>query len=263
MKVRGALGHRGQGRDAAVHGVGVDEVFEGLVREHEEIVAPGGLGDRLELGRSEHAAGGVVGGVEEDRPRPRTDPRREVGARHGPPAERHADRRRSREADQGVVGDPARGGQQHLVARVETGPGRQRDALLDADGDDDLLRVGGDPVLVPELVRDRAAKVLEPGARAVGHVPVVFVERGTGLALDLGRGVELGRAGDEVEHVAARCAQALDAVTEVDRRRGREFAHAPGFPLRFQPALPQSDGGGGADGRSSNPPPRYSVSPER
>ena len=191
----GALGHRGQGRDAAMQGIGVDEVFEGLVRKHEEIVAPGGLGDHLDLGRTEHAAGGVVGRVEEYCPRSRGDPRREVGVRQhpaGPLAERHADRFRAREADQGVIGDPAGGEEQHLVARVEARLGRERDALLDPDGDDDLVRVGGDPVLAPELVRDRAAKVPEPRAQAVGHVPVVFLERGMGLAFDLGRGVELG-----------------------------------------------------------------------
>ena len=261
----GALGHAGQGRDAAVLRIGVDEVLEGLVREHEEVVAPGGVGDRLELGRPEDAAGGIVGRVEEDRPRPRGDPLREVGLRQhlvGPLVERHADGYRPREPDEGVVGDPARGEQQHLVARVEAGPGSERDALLDPDGDDDVVRVGGDPVLAPELVRDHAAKVLEPRAQAVGHVPVVFVDRGVGFALDLGRGVELGRAGDEVEHVVARRAQALDAVTEVDRRRGHELAHALRFPFRFQPALPQFDDGGVAGVPSWNPPPMYSVSPE-
>ena len=261
----GALGHAGEGRDAAVYGVRVDEVLEGLVREHEEIVAPGDRRDRPELGRPEHAAGGVVGGVEEDRPRPRGDARREVVPgqhRAASLAQRHADRLRSREPDEGVVGDPARSEEQHLVARVEAGLRRERDALLGSDGDDDVLRVGVDPVLPPELVRDHPAEVLEPGAQAVGHVPVVLVDRGVGLALDLDRGVELGGAGDEVEHVVARCAQALDAVTEVDRRRGHELAHALRFPFRFQPALPQSDGGRVAGGGASKPPPMYSVSPE-
>ena len=245
--------------------VRVDEVLEGLVREHEEVVAPGDRRDRLQLGRSEHAAGGIVGGVEEDRPRSRGDARREVGLRQhlaASHAERHADRLRPREPDEGVVGDPARGEEQHLVARVEARPGGERDALLGPDGDDEVVRVGVDPVLPPELVRDHPAKVFEPGAQAVGHVPVVFVDRGVGLALDLGRGVELGGAGDEVEHVAPRCAQALDAVTEVDRRGGHELAHALRFPFRFQPALPQSDDGGVAGGGASNPPPMYSVSPE-
>ena len=255
----------GRGGDAAMPRVRVDEVLEGLVREHEEIVAPGGAGDRVELGLPEDPARRIVRGVEENRPRPGGDPRREVvPGQHRPAsrAKRHADRLRPREPDEGVVGDPARGEEQHLVARVEAGLRRERDALLGPDGDDEVLRVGVDSVLPPKLVRDHPAQVLEPGAQAVGHVPVVLVDRGVGLALDLGRGVELGGAGDEVEHVLARRAQALDAVTEVDRRRGHELAHAFRFPFRFQPALPQCDDGGVAGGGASKPPPMYSVSPE-
>ena len=144
MQKNRALGHAGQRRDAGVLPL-KGQLGVNLVGDHEQVVALGQAGDRLERLAGHRAAGGVGGEVQHERlglgrdcllDRLGGDGESVLGeARHG---HRHAVGQR----DAGRVADIARFVVNDLIAGIDDGPQRDVERLADADADEDLrLRV--------------------------------------------------------------------------------------------------------------------------
>ena len=139
-----ALGHAGQRRDAGVLPL-KGQLGVNLVGDHEQVVALGQAGDRLERLAGHRAAGGVGGEVQHERlglgrdcllDRLGGDGESVLSeARHG---HRHAVGQR----DAGRVADIARFVVNDLIAGIDDGPQRDVERLADADADEDLrLRI--------------------------------------------------------------------------------------------------------------------------
>ena len=211
----------------------VDEVLVDLVADAHQVVFYAGGGDQIEFGAAQHAAGGIVWGVEQQYARSRGDRcvqriwvEREVGR-----AQRDRPSLRSGEGDAGRVRVVVRLEHHNLVARIAQPQERGRDRLGRAKRDQQILRL--EPVVVALVLEHRFAQRRDAGEWGV---LVVAVAQGRYRRLDrAGRAVGVRKALSEVDRAGANRKRAHlgeDRGPESLRPRGRPHAGsaAPQIP---------------------------------
>ena len=200
-------------------------VLVDFVREHKKVVALGQRGNPAQRVKVQHAAGWIAGGIEHDGPGLGRDVRGE-NLRIDPVAIRlaagHKHRARASEHEAGIVGDPGRRGNQDLVAGIETGLRSNEDAFLDADRHEDIVDPRLDRILARQLGGDRLAQFGQAGTHRVDHVSAVFGDGGAARLLDVGRRIEVRRAGCKADHMFPGRAHFLHPVCHRQRDGRRD-----------------------------------------
>ena len=176
---------------------------------------------RLERGAGVHGATRVRGAVEDDDSGPLGHV---AGQRVRIEVElifflqRHDHRRAAGKLHHGRIGDPVRGGDEHLVARVEQRLENIVEAVLAATAHLHLAGLVLPALFRAELVADRPAQFGNAGHRGVAGVTIV-----DGLLAgraDVGRCGQVRFADAEVENIGAGGAQLLGLGVDGKGRRG-------------------------------------------
>ena len=200
----------------------IDQLFVDLVGDDIEAALDRQRGDVGQLLPAPDAAVGVVRRIEDQRLRPLRD----VGAHHVRGDDEVVllaavdhDRRAARHADHLRIADPARRGQEHLVARVEHCAQRDEQRLLRTVGDDDFRRRVIDAVVVAEFLADLFAQVERASHGRIARDAGVDGELAG--VVDVFRRVEIRFTGGEADHVHPFGAKLLRARVHGERdRRG-------------------------------------------
>ena len=222
--------HRAGGGEEARGPVVVEaDLPVGEVVHDDELVPARDGHDLLEELRRHAVRGGVVRIVEEED----LGARRELAGYLADPLQEHlvvGDRDPEVAASGehhgvGVDGE-RRGGHQRGVARPEQGEAEVAEALLRADGGDDLLvRVEADAPVLVVVLRHLAAQVVEPGRGRVAVVPRVVDHLAELVDDGLRRGVG-GIAHRHVDDVDAAAPLAREQRVDAAEHVGRQPRHA-------------------------------------
>jgi len=188
-----------------------------LIGQHEEVAIAQQIPQPAHVLAREHAAGRIVRAVQDDEARPIGQQARQLIDVQRE-AELFADRDRHRagvdEVDGRAVDREARVGVDDLVPLVHAGEQREEDDRLGPGGDDDVLRVDGNPPESRRVPRDGLADLGQAGRRAVvrvagakgldggvGNVPWCIEVRFADLEVDdrPALTLDLTRAGEDLE----------------------------------------------------------------
>ena len=140
----------------------VEESAVDLVGQDDDVALAGDVGNGFQVGAGEHAAGRVVGRVDDDQPGLAGDQRAElvgVEAKAAFFAERHGHGGGADEADHALVDRKAGVGIEDLVARVDQGQDREEHDRLTARGDHHVRRVDVQAAPAFQVARDRLAQL--------------------------------------------------------------------------------------------------------
>ena len=216
-------------RHGMVLGVAVGEVLVDLVGEDPDAVLGGPAADLLDLRAGVDGAGRVGRRHEDQRLGPRRAGRLQLVDAHPEAAGGGGQDRHGHAAGQGDrlgIGRPVRGGQQHLVARVDHGRDGVVHRVLAAVGDEHVGRVDLQARVAPGLDRHRLTKILQA---ADGGVLVVLgiAARGRGRLHDVFGGREVGLPGAEADDPLARGPQGPGLGRDRQGGRGRDGPDPP------------------------------------
>jgi hypothetical protein len=221
----------GQRRDRQMFAALEDQLGVDLVAQHDDVPAPGDLGDLAYPVRRRHRAGRVVGRHQHQGAGAGRDPlldllghQREIVALPGRDGDRHA----AAHLDRRVVGGEARARHQHLVARIDQGEHAQHHGFLRAGRDDDLLGPVIQTEIAAQVAGDRAAQLGQAGGQRV--MVLVLVDRLLRGLRDMARRVEIGIAAPHRDDIvelrgALQQSRAIGDVLVLDPRGQRAHQH--------------------------------------
>ena len=220
-----------EGRDGRVLLAVIDELLVNLIGNHIEPARHGQLGDLAKLIAAEDRARRVARRVDQQHLRALGHKGCQI-ARLGDivvlALRLHKHRHAARQADHLRIGNPARRGDDHLVAGVEQRAQRRIDGELRAVGNDNLGRRIGQRIVAQQLVADRLPQ--RQRARRRGVLGQAHIQRLMRCGTDvLGRHkVRLtGAEGDDITAIG--CHLLGLRVDRQGRGRGNRAAHAGKF----------------------------------
>ena len=182
----------------------VDDLGVDLVRENHQVAFDGEPGDEFDVLFGQHAAGRVLGGVDDQQPGFVGDQGRQLLEVHPEVAllaEPDRDRLRLDEADQRLVDGIAGVGEDHLVAGLDAAQEREEEHVLGAGDHHHLERLDVGSEATVQEVGDRLPDLEDAPRRGV--VGVVGVHRPVGGLDDVLGGREVGLPDFEVDDVLA------------------------------------------------------------
>ena len=211
----------------------IGQLFVDIVSEYPHMrMAHQHIRQRLDLGRVIGSAGWVAGVVQDQPLGLGRDRGFQLLTGHfeaGILAALHDHRRAFCQRHNIRVGNPARGGDDRLITRIDRRNQRIKDHLLAAGGDQDFLRRVLNPRVALELGADRAAEFHRAGYIGVFRLPTL--NRRNRRVFHIAWGVEIRLPGRQANDILARSLQRARLGGHGNGERGRNTIETIGDEL--------------------------------